>query len=142
MDMNMDMNMVMTFRSWSEYQLKVVFESWDVTEKWQFGLTWIFVFFCAFGIHPLRRFILGIEEKMAYMTTDGHRRLVSGTNKVAVSLRVVHAVLAGLSYTLSNLLMLVVMTMNPMLFLSVILGYSVGDFFFFARSSSAENQCH
>ena len=39
--MDMGMEMVMTFGKWSDYQLKIVFNGWDVQEKWQFALSWL-----------------------------------------------------------------------------------------------------
>ena len=41
MDMGgMSMEMVMTFGDWRDYQLKIVFDGWDVQTKFQFALSW------------------------------------------------------------------------------------------------------
>ena len=51
-------------------------------------------------------------------------------------LRVVHAALAGASYCLALLLMLVAMTYNSSLFMALIVGYAIGDFVFLARTKA------
>lgn len=30
----------LTFSQWPAYQLRLLFQSWDITEPWQFALTW------------------------------------------------------------------------------------------------------
>ena len=58
-------------------------------------------------------------------------------------LRLVHSLLSGLNYGLALLLMLMAMTYNPSIFVSLITGYAIGDFVFFVRMRpSANENCH
>ena len=58
-------------------------------------------------------------------------------------LRLLHSVLSGLNYGLALFLMLMAMSYNPSIFVSLITGYAIGDFIFFARMRpSAEGACH
>lgn len=57
-------------------------------------------------------------------------------------LRLLHSVLSGLNYGLALLLMLLAMTYNPSIFISLISGYALGDFIFFARMRPSSESCH
>lgn len=59
-------------------------------------------------------------------------------------LRVLHSLLSGYNYAVALLLMLVAMTYNPGLFLALVVGYTFGDFVFYARMTprSMSNECH
>ena len=156
MEMSMSMDMVMTFQSWSEYQVKILFDGWDVTEKWQFALSWFAIVFSAVGYHALRYSIESMEtyreialnkeikggnitENLVHkhdkgagtpLTGDiGHSSLMSSVKYYAV-----HASLIALSYGISLMLMLVAMTYNPWLFIALMVGWGIGDFVFYKRT--------
>lgn len=57
-------------------------------------------------------------------------------------LRLLHSLLSGLNYGLALLLMLLAMTYNPSIFISLISGYALGDFIFFARMRPSSESCH
>jgi Ctr copper transporter family len=58
-------------------------------------------------------------------------------------LRLAHSVLAGLNYGMALVLMLIAMSYNPSIFVSLITGYAFGDFIFFVRMRSSSNEsCH
>ena len=58
-------------------------------------------------------------------------------------LRLTHATVNALNYVLSMILMLVVMTYNPGLFLSVGVGYFVGDLIFYVKINDLiYDSCH
>ncbi len=59
-------------------------------------------------------------------------------------LRLLHSLVSALSYGLALMLMLVAMTYNPSLFLSLVVGYGLGDFLFFTLIRDRMNfvECH
>ena len=58
-------------------------------------------------------------------------------------LRLAHSVLAGLNYGMALILMLIAMSYNPSIFVSLITGYALGDFIFFVRMRPSSNEnCH
>jgi hypothetical protein len=78
------------------------------------------------------------EEKL-----DPKNKIVSLSPWRYFWFRVLHAVLSGLNYGLALLLMLIAMTYNPSLFMALIVGYSFGDFIFFAQMRPASlSECH
>jgi len=48
------MMMVMTFTNWSDYQLKILFDGWDVTTRGQFALSWFAIMGAGVAYHYLR----------------------------------------------------------------------------------------
>jgi len=52
--MGMGMGMTMTFTSWADYQLKVVFDWWDITTKWQFAISWFAIVLATIGYQGLK----------------------------------------------------------------------------------------
>lgn len=49
--------MPMSFGKFSDYRLKLLFVTWDITEKWQFGLSWLAVCLAVIVYHALRFYI-------------------------------------------------------------------------------------
>lgn len=79
----------------------------------------------------------------SYSLIGGNKGPTRLTRHSLVILRIMHAVLGGVSYGLAMLLMLVAMTYNPGLFVALIAGYTAGDFIFFRLSgSSPDSGCH
>jgi len=71
----------------------------------------------------------GSSSKLIYNNSSNNNNEGTKDRKLLI-LRLKHAGLNGLIYALALLLMLVGMTYNPNLFLSLTLGYITGDFFF------------
>jgi hypothetical protein len=65
-------------------------------------------------------------------------------NMTMFQMKVLHAFLSALNYGMALMLMLVSMTYNPTLFVMLLIGYGIGDFFFFTRSSRFDTitDCH
>ena len=67
----------------------------------------------------------------------------SGSSDRYIWLRLLHSVLAGLNYGLALVLMLIAMSYNPSILVSLISGYAIGDFIFFVRMRPTGNEnCH
>ncbi len=58
------MSMVMTFGSWSDYQLKLLFDSWDITTKWQFALSWFAVVAATATYQGVKFWLITFESKI------------------------------------------------------------------------------
>ena len=91
--------------------------------------------------------LTGHDHHMSHGASSGMLSLLGGGSRVDLQneriLRLLHAILGGMSYGLAMLLMLVAMTYNPSLFLALVIGYTVGDFIFFRLSgSSPDSGCH
>ena len=163
----MSMSMQMTFGSFRDYQLQLLWSSWDIKEEWQFAVSWVIVFLAVVFYHGLHYVIFSLEAAMringfksidggdgdielgstqqslysVLATSVGSAHLIKTTN--SRKLRFIHALLAGVRYALALLLMLVAMTYNPGLFMALILGYIAGDFIFYWLSGNApDSGCH
>lgn len=160
MDMSMmDMSMVMTFGSFSDYRVQILFDGWDVTEKWQFALSWFAVVILTVVYHFSKHGLLVLEK---YMATIANKRLSfdsgygsvqkgeqndsshtlnaslvpnkkNGKELVPLIYYIAHALYTGFNYGYSLLLMLIAMTYNPSLFVALMIGWAIGDFIFYCR---------
>ena len=154
----MEMDMVMTFQSWSSYQLQIVFEHWNVTTKWQFAGSWFAIVFLTVAYHGLKFSIAKMEaqensghyKRHSLGDSSGANVMGLDTNNISnISLtgvgsktdaqvtgisslkyKLQHAALTGVSYGFSLILMLVAMTYNPWLFVALMIGWALGDFIF------------
>jgi hypothetical protein len=61
---------VMTFGSFRDYKLKLLWESWDIQEEWQFALSWLAVFLAVVLYHALHFVIYSLEAVMREKNTD------------------------------------------------------------------------
>lgn len=160
------MMMVMTFGDWDDYKLKLLWEEWDIQDRTQFAFSCIAVMVCSVIYHFLLYLGFCIDRQMATLSAaHGSEALIdheSGvgegtklrgsqpaygpqTDRAMLILRLKHAAIAALQYTLALLLMLVAMTYNPSLFLCLCLGYGLGDFLFakdLVGSSRIRYGCH
>lgn len=152
-DMDMeDMEMVMTFGSWSDYQLKLLFDFWNIETKGQFALSWIVVVMAACSYHGLKYLISHLEIRIIRSGTyenigidggvDRKRWWWCGSRRQGME-RLLHAFMSAINYGLALMLMLVTMTYNPLLFLAAVIGYGIGDFIFFHCTPTKTDQaCH
>ncbi len=173
------MSMVMTFSDFSQYKLKILFDNWDVQTKWQFLLSFIAVIIAGIGYHYLRYSVAILEQRLRDAVsasiestiydpvhTNGEGLLISGITKGSINsysgkkrpipitknirgLCLYRSVLSTLMYALALMLMLVAMTYNSWLFLSLTLGYFIGDYLFFYETfgcnyvaNQVDTACH
>ena len=52
---------VMTFGSFRDYKLQLLWDSWNITQEWQFILSWIAVFLAVVLYHGLHYVIFALE---------------------------------------------------------------------------------
>jgi hypothetical protein len=139
-DMSMG-SMYMTFQSWDTYKVTVVFDSWDIEDKWQYVLSFIAIVVAAAFYHVLR--YAGDRLKRHTFTSYSklNQSLIPSTKsqRSIFQYRLLHAVLAGFTYCYALLLMLVAMTYNPGLFLALGVGYGIGDFFALTPPTDSDN---
>ena len=81
------------------------------------------------GSHPTVEYRLGV--KSSKVTRPLHHITASD---MTTRSRLLHAALSGLNYGLAMMLMLVVMTYNPNLFVALVVGYAIGDYYFFIKT--------
>mmetsp|Transcript_21135 Transcript_21135/g.30285 ORF Transcript_21135/g.30285 Transcript_21135/m.30285 type:complete len:171 (-) Transcript_21135:161-673(-) len=154
--------MNMTFGNIFDYKVQLLFSSWDIQTAWQFSIAWIMVFGSVILYHWMKYLLSILEDKIAValgkrkissgdsiendaLEPTERTALYGGFNLTHVYsddtgvcntlflLRTLHAILNALTYALALLLMLVAMTYNCLLFLSLVMGYGVGDFLFCAK---------
>lgn len=150
------MSMVMTFGKFTDFKLQLLFSFWDIQTISQYVFSWLFVVICVIFWHGLKYFTqTTIEESLRKLMVNskdtgenvceteyqlaGNRQpllgmMSSATLKRIWILRVVHAFMSALIYGLALLLMLVAMTYNIGLFLSLVVGYFLGDLLFYSIS--------
>ena len=160
--MCMEMSMVMTFGSWSDYELKMLFEGWDIQTKFQFVLSWIAVVIATVAYQGLKLWLVAFEAKM-FSTVSKRSSDKSGidveitgvagntfsngslldslvdnspnsSRSVPIKERIIHASVSALNYGFALMLMLVAMTYNPNMFVALLVGYFIGDIIFYNRA--------
>ena len=179
MDMDMDGGMVMTFSDFSQYKLKILFDDWDVQTKWQFLLSFIAVVIAGICYHYLRYNVAVLEQRLRDaisasiessiydpVHTNSEGLLISGISKGSMNsyngkrrplpitrnirgLCLYRSALSTLMYALALMLMLVAMTYNSWLFISLAVGYFIGDYLFFYETfgcnyiaNQTDTACH
>lgn len=109
--MDMPMTMVMTFGTFYDYQLKLLFNSWDIQEKWQFALSWFAVVLATIVYHGIRHFMSLVEDSMYQQKIKGssqnlllksdyssQREPLFSSSVPYWQLRLLHAVTSGVNY--------------------------------------------
>lgn len=113
--MGSSMSMSMTFGSFSDYQLQLLFSSWDIETRAQLAGAWFAVFFAVIVSHGLRYYISIVEQDMrsvnAKLTLEGVGKetssllggqspFVKGTSTIyeKIKLKLVHASLSAVNY--------------------------------------------
>ena len=146
--------MVMTFSDWDTYKTKILFDKWDCTKKWQFGLSALCIVVSVVVYKWLGLYLIRLEKKMKNSIDDsandyadtiqsglyiGNRSDVGARNSnskavvgnIDLTLRIWHGFVSAINYGFALMLMLVAMTFNPVLFVSLMIGYGIGDFIFY-----------
>ena len=153
----MSMEMVMTFSDWDAYQLKLLFRSWDIEEKWQFALSWFAVVFAVIFYHWMKC----IYRKLSNLLQTTHttevpllnsshtvsypRQIVLIEDALTVTyfqLTIIRAFWNALIYGMALMLMLVAMTYNSSLFVALLIGYFIGDAIFQELPNDICNRQH
>jgi hypothetical protein len=172
MDMGDDMGdmsgmggMVMTFGSFKDYELQIVWNGWDVKTKGQFALSWFAVMLMTIAYQGFKFWFVQLESRIVALRskrngsgdenkgiaagdsplqvekgTSGMYETLTGTSNgagtVPFKYLLLHAGLSALNYGVALILMLIAMTYNPSLFVALMVGYFLGDLIFFKRSLS------
>lgn len=136
----MDMEMVMTFSDFSAYELKLLFESWNITTKTEFALSWFAVMFAVIFFHGMKytyRYLTNLLENYdnapLASRADGSSEESTPKNSnpyTFTQLLVVRSFLNAIIYAWALFLMLVSMTYNSSLFCALVVGYFFGDLIF------------
>ena len=134
----------MYFAPWKQYQLHILFISWDVTSQGGFVLSWFAVAAAAVFQHYLDCVLKAFDTAMAkHLDKESHSDInvlnkKSAKNVVTVRpkrptgwfvVKTLRGLIGAFKYAMSLMLMLVAMTFNPSLFLALFVGYWIGDVF-------------
>jgi len=145
----------MTFSSFDQYKVKILFDDWNVTEKWQFVLSWFAIVIACIIYHWMKYItrrlnynmdqqelrlgrqllttpITGVARNSTGLSIDSTLAPVNEeqANRELLILHVVRAFWNSLQYGWALLLMLVAMTYNSSLFVALIVGYFFGELIF------------
>ena len=148
-----DSSMSSTFSKWQSYRLHLLFSSWNITSPWEFALSFFAVMAAVVVYHflecTLEIFEKGIieylqesntalfkKDRVPTATEENTEESSSLLNHLQhrprgwTSVKILFGLISAMKYGLTLMLMLVAMTMNPSLFLSLFIGYLLGDFLF------------
>lgn len=138
------------FDGFSEYQVKILFQAWYTVRVWQFALSCVALFTFCILYHLLRWGRVSLERHLRqHLTRISERyvaeetvRLVQQTHTIpkgrecqVVGAYAAWFVLTCVMNALWLLLSMANMTFNPWVFLSIVLGYSVGELCVHAKIS-------
>lgn len=119
-----------TFGSWSQFQLKLLFETWNITEQWQFALTWFAVVTSVVVYHLLEYALLILQHGMLALLSQSQGKEMSAIVRPSgwLLLKMMTGFIIACKYGLSLFFMMIAMTFNPSLFLALVIGYLVGGY--------------
>lgn len=141
----------MTFSDFDEYKVKILFDDWNVTEKWQFVLSWFAIVLATIIYHWMKYITRWLNYTMdqlemkigrqsmtaaitgvAALSSDSTSEPVNEqeVNSHLMKLHIARAFWNALEYGWALLLMLVAMTYNSSLFVALIVGYFFGELIF------------
>lgn len=135
------------FDGFAEYQVKILFQGWLTVTVWQFALSCIGLFSFSIVYHLLKWLRVRLEKSIrGVMHRMSDRYIAEETENLVkknsiengagnsrerarelVGLYVALFVLSTVQTTLWLLLSMANMTFNPWVFMSIVLGYSIGD---------------
>lgn len=144
------------FDGFSEYQVKILFQGWYTLTVWQFALSclgfftftivWhLFRWMRAFLEKEIRKAMHRMsdqfvaEETVKLMERNTNMSQSSSSSKM-MGLYVAFTILSAIQIGLWLLIMMANMTFNPWVFLSIVLGYAVGDVAVHAKISRYRNE--
>lgn len=147
------MTMSSTFSEWQSYRLHLLFSSWNITNPWEFALSF-FAVMAAVVVYHFLEYIIEIFEKGIIENLKESNTALFNKDRVLTAtvenfdesssllnylqhrprgwttVKIFFGLISAMKYGLTLMLMLVAMTMNPSLFLALFLGYLLGDFLF------------
>ena len=115
------------FSPWNDYKTFVLFKSWDVTEPWQFALTWFAVCFAVVFYHFLDCIILCLKKAVMI---SSHENDCNHSSRGWQVIKMIYSAIEAIKFSFGLILMLVAMTYSAALFLALFIGYFLGDFAF------------
>lgn len=134
------------FDTFGDYQVRILFQGWFTTTVWQFALSCLGLFLFTILFHGMRLLRTRLEHSIQVAVKRVGDRYVAEETEHLVKQGVMPSPSAnhrrecnvvglyGALFVLTTvqmgiwlLLMMANMTFNPWVFLSIILGYSVGD---------------
>jgi hypothetical protein len=132
------------FDSFSEYQVKILFQGWLTVTVWQFAASCVGLFAFSIVFHLLRWLKVRLERVIAdtinklsdkYVSEEAQHLVGQGVvvnrtsarERELIGLYVALWVLSTIQTTLWLLLSMANMTFNPWVFISIVMGYSVGE---------------
>ena len=122
------------FLGWKTFHTQLLFDSFIITEPWQFALTWFAVVLTVVAYCCLQHVIQSLDASMEnYLRCGGASSADGSVLKFErpvgwQTVKFVHAALSALKYGLSLMLMLIAMTFNPSLFLALVVGSLIGEY--------------
>lgn len=119
-----------TFTSWSTYQLKLLFDSWNITEGWQFALTWFAVVISVVIYHFMEYFRVTLQHAMLTLLSNLQDEQADKILRPHgwLLLKLIYGCVVACNYALSLMFVLIATTFNPSLFLALIVGYLIGGY--------------
>lgn len=124
------------FDGWNEYQFRFLFNFWNIQKPWQLGMTCLGVFTVCISLH-LIKMLRGYIKSRITISKNKRRsdnletqNLLYNNTKVSCSpccMYLSYFLSSLLFYTVLLLLTLATTTFNPWIFISLVLGYTVGD---------------
>ena len=124
-----DSNM-MTFSKWQAYRLHLLFSTWNITNAWQFALTFFAVVAAVVVLHFLECVIGCFQKGMIEYVKETASENSTQRPRGWTTVKILFGLVSACKYGLTLMLMLVAMTMNPSLFLALFVGYLLGDLIF------------
>ncbi|KAG5176599.1 Ctr copper transporter [Tribonema minus] len=168
---DMDMGgMAMTFSSLTDYKVKILWDFWNVTTRWQYALSCLTIVALCVLYHYIRSVemrytqelvagraaqVQAQQQDLSALMDEGSGVLAAPLLRAAkagapprlrrLRLRLVAAGTAG--YALALLLMLVAMTFNSGLFVALLAGWAAGQWLCFdagvaAAGAARVEHCH
>lgn len=136
-----------TFSDWNSYKIILVFEGYYIKTPWQFALTCLVVTLGAMFLHNVECLISTLKSSMiqTLVFQNTENAVITGdccdtaasqpailTRAVRprgwLLIKIISSILSGFKYIYHMLMMLVAMSFNPLLVLSLVLGYFIGDY--------------
>lgn len=125
------------FDGWTDYKINFLFTSWSTAYVWQFVLTCLAIFTASLTCHLIRWGREFIKKELYKINMDRlnekeetmrlMKNLALPVKDNSGCLTFSYFVISLLYYTLCLFVLLGSMTFNPWIFISTVLGYSIGD---------------
>ena len=127
---SMSGSMRSTFGSWSQFQLQLLFETWNITEQWQFALTWFAVVTSVVVYHLLEYALLILQHGMLALLSQSQEKESDAIVRPNgwLILKMITSFIIACKYGLSLFFMMIAMSFNPSLFLALVIGYLIGGY--------------